>query len=74
MSPTVIIAIGFGIVFFLVIIAIGAYMIFGMGSEAVRNLNGSIDEPRIWDRALTSSEINETYYSSLQKYNKTSWK
>ena len=35
--------------------------------------NGIIDELRIWDRSLTSAEINESYMGSLNKFNSTQW-
>ncbi|VVB57323.1 Concanavalin A-like lectin/glucanases superfamily protein [uncultured archaeon] len=35
--------------------------------------NGSIDEVRIWKRALNASEIYEQYASNLQKFNSTQW-
>lgn len=35
--------------------------------------NGSIDEFRFWNRALTASEINELYMINLQKFNSTQW-
>ena|GEM_PF-740457 len=35
--------------------------------------NGSIDDVRIWNRALTPSEIAMHYNSSLQKYSPNAW-
>jgi len=35
--------------------------------------NGSIDEVRVWNRALSSSEIRQQYYSNLQKYDANKW-
>ncbi|MCX6748144.1 MAG: LamG domain-containing protein [Candidatus Pacearchaeota archaeon] len=35
--------------------------------------NGLIDEFRIWNRSLTSLEIQEMYNSNLYKYNSTLW-
>jgi len=35
--------------------------------------NGSIDEARIWNRALSASEIQQQYYSNLQKYDVNKW-
>ena len=42
-------------------------------TAAVRHINGSIDEVRIWNRSLSASEIQELYRSNLQKYNTTQW-
>jgi hypothetical protein len=36
-------------------------------------LNGSIDEVRIWNRALSASEIRQQYYSSLNKFAPDKW-
>jgi len=36
-------------------------------------LNGSIDEVRIWNRALSTDEISQQYYSSLNKYALDKW-
>ena len=35
--------------------------------------NGSIDEFRFWNRALTLEEINQLYFTSLHKQNNTNW-
>jgi len=37
------------------------------------HLNGSIDEVRIWNRALTDAEIQQQYYGSLTKFAPDSW-
>lgn len=39
----------------------------------IYSFNGSIDEVRIYNRALTPDEILMQYYSNLQKYNETQW-
>ncbi|MBI2046893.1 LamG domain-containing protein, partial [Candidatus Pacearchaeota archaeon] len=47
-----------------------------IGAEATapsQFYNGSIDEFRIWNRSLTSSEINQSYISNLYKYANDSW-
>ena len=44
-------------------VAIGAYNI-GDGQ-----FGGSIDEVRIYNRALTSGDVQTLYYSNLNKYN-----
>jgi hypothetical protein len=36
-------------------------------------LNGSIDEARIWNRALSASEVQQQYYSNLNKYDADEW-
>jgi len=36
--------------------------------------NGSIDELRIWNRALSPAEIKMHYQSEFQKYNATEWR
>ena len=45
-----------------------------IGSFGGGNLfNGTIDEPRIYNRALSSSEIQELYLLNLQRFNATQW-
>jgi len=39
-----------------------------------RNVDGTIDEVRIYNRALNSSEIWMHYQSEFQKYNSTEWR
>jgi len=44
--------------------------------QAVSNtnyFNGSIDEVRIWNRALSVSEVRQQYYSSLNKFAPDRW-
>jgi hypothetical protein len=36
-------------------------------------LNGSIDEPRVWGRALSGDEIKQAYMSNLRKINDNTW-
>jgi len=36
-------------------------------------LNGSMDEIRIWGTALPAAEIQQHYFSNLQRYNATIW-
>ncbi len=38
-----------------------------------RYFDGDIDEVKIWNRSLSSSEIYQQYISNLQKYNSTQW-
>ena len=38
-----------------------------------RAFNGSIDEVRVWNRALSSTEIAQQYYASLNKYAADKW-
>jgi len=46
----------------------------GVDSGAAnRFFNGSIDEPRVWNRALSAAEIRQQYYSNLQKYDTNKW-
>jgi len=35
--------------------------------------NGSIDEVRIWNRSLSADEINQQYFSNLNKYDTDKW-
>ncbi len=35
--------------------------------------NGTIDEPRIWNKSLSASEISQLYKSNLYKINDTAW-
>lgn len=42
-----------------------------VGDEGM--FNGTIDEVRIWNRSLTSSEIYQEYVSNLNKHNSTQW-
>jgi hypothetical protein len=35
--------------------------------------NGTIDEPRIWNRSLSSDEIQQLYFSNLNKYDPDKW-
>ena len=41
--------------------------------EEAQFFNGSIEEVRIYNRALTSAEIRQSYLSSLRKFNKSQW-
>ncbi len=46
----------------------------GLLSTSMANYyNGTIDELAIWNRSLSSEEINFSYYSNLQKYNSSQW-
>jgi len=46
----------------------------GVDSDAPnRYFNGSIDEVRIWNRALSSAEVRQQYYSSLNKFASDRW-
>ncbi|MBN2203075.1 MAG: DUF87 domain-containing protein [Candidatus Aenigmarchaeota archaeon] len=40
-------------------------VIIGKGNDAVRIMNGTIDEVRVWNRTLSSDEIKEIYQSSV---------
>lgn len=45
-----------------------------IGSWALSgNFNGSIDEVRIWNRSLTASEVQQSYFSNLQRYDSGKW-
>jgi hypothetical protein len=35
--------------------------------------NGSIDEVRIWNRSLSADEVEQQYYSNLNKYDSDKW-
>jgi hypothetical protein len=61
----------------------GSGGVFGSSSEPLDigdsagcggcNLNGTVDELRVYGRALSVDEIKQQYYSNLQKYNQTDW-
>jgi hypothetical protein len=46
-----------------------------IGKENVNGgrMDGSIDEVRIWNRALSSDEIKQQYFSNLRKYDVDKW-
>ncbi len=49
---------------------------FRLGNALVgftNGLNGSIDEFRVWNKSLTSSEVQQLYYSNLKKFDSDSW-
>jgi hypothetical protein len=46
---------------------------YGPLPTATYALNGTIDEARIWNRALSASEVQQQYYSNLYKYDASSW-
>jgi hypothetical protein len=43
------------------------------GGGSVDDFNGLIDELRIWNRSLSESEIQQLYYSNLNKYDADKW-
>jgi len=45
----------------------------GRSPDGTTYFNGTIDEPRIWNRSLTSDEIYQQYASNLNKFNSTQW-
>jgi len=52
--------------------AVAADLVIGrLGAYA---LDGYLDEPRIWNRALSSSEISQQYISNLNKYDTDKWR
>jgi|GEM_PF-1259719 len=48
---------------------------FRIGKDGNHNypLNGSVDEARVWARALSAAEIQQQYYSNLAKYAPDKW-
>jgi len=44
-----------------------------IGHSTSATWNGTIDEVRIYDRALSSAEIEQLYYSNLRKIDSDSW-
>jgi len=45
-----------------------------MGGDFWTNyFNGIIDEPRVWNKALSGEEIVQHYYSNLNKYDNDKW-
>ncbi len=47
----------------------GVYI--GMSAGSSNPFNGSIDEVMVWNRSLTTNEINNLYKSKITKYNST---
>ena len=43
------------------------------GGNLDRALNGTIDEVRMYNRSLSESEINQLYFSNLNKYDTDKW-
>ncbi|VVB78204.1 Concanavalin A-like lectin/glucanases superfamily protein [uncultured archaeon] len=50
------------------------YFVVGTNPWGGSNVNGSMDEIKIWNRNLTSSEIYQEYVSNLMKLNQTGWR
>ena len=50
-------------------VEIGGRQVWGVAGY----FNGTIDEVRIWNRSLSSEEINQSYYSNLYKYQSNTW-
>ena len=48
-------------------------LIIGENVDSIAPFNGSIDEVRIFDRALSANEVSQLYMSNLQKLNNTDW-
>ena len=48
-------------------------LLIGMRLSNDMEFNGIIDAVRIYNRSLSASEINETYYSNLNKYDTAKW-
>lgn len=48
------------------------YLLVG-GLDAAILMDGTIDEPRIYNRALTSGEVTNLYNSNLAKYATNKW-
>jgi parallel beta-helix repeat protein len=44
-----------------------------IGTAGTYDYNGLIDEIRIWNRSLSTKEIQQLYYSNLQKYDSSNW-
>jgi len=51
----------------------GNWYIGEAGTANIRYFNGTIDEVRIWNRSLSTSEVSQQYISNLQKFNLTQW-
>jgi len=43
------------------------------GESGTSSYNGSIDEVRVWNRALSDAEIAQQYYISINKFAPSSW-
>jgi len=54
-------------------ITIGAYGKYYANGNSIRLWNGSLDEVRVWNRSLSADEIQQGYYSSLNKYAPDKW-
>jgi hypothetical protein len=48
------------------------YNLYATGWSS-NNLNGTLDELRIWNRSLSADEIRQHYYGNLAKYAPTRW-
>ena len=44
-----------------------------LNPDSLEGFNGTIDEVRIWNRALSEEEIRQLYQSNLYKYDSGSW-
>lgn len=48
-------------------------MFVGMRHDTLRSFAGRIDEIRIWNRSLSAAEIQQMYFTNLNKYNTNNW-
>jgi hypothetical protein len=51
----------------------GEDVLIGINNNLALPFNGSIDEPRIYNRSLSSDEINLLYRTNLRKYDTDKW-
>ncbi len=51
----------------------GSELRIGRRWDAANYFNGSIDEVRIWNRSLSASEIQQLYFTNLNKYDTDKW-
>ncbi len=51
----------------------GNFLSIGADNGGTNPFNGSIDEVRVYNKLLTSDELQQQYLSNLQKYDVSSW-
>ncbi|MBD3389940.1 hypothetical protein GF415_03230 [Candidatus Micrarchaeota archaeon] len=51
----------------------GTPLLIGKRQSGGTPFDGTVDEPRVWDRALSPEEVYEQYVSNLNKHNSTQW-
>ncbi|MCK5063618.1 MAG: LamG domain-containing protein, partial [Candidatus Aenigmarchaeota archaeon] len=49
------------------------YLSYDPGFPGLYKFEGKIDEPRVWNRTLSASEIQQLYFTNLNKYDTDKW-